>query len=78
MTFIGDDLNDAFGAVLEHMFLHISSADLAKVISKIEPDAVTGNVTRCEIAHSLGEYGDIWPEAIRNHTETAEVIHLRP
>jgi hypothetical protein len=46
---------------------------LIRALANIEPCAVTGRITASQLAIALGEQ-DIWPESLRDHCESAEVI----
>jgi hypothetical protein len=76
MAFVNNQLHSATADNLEQLLLHISPADLAKLIANIEPCAVTGRITRSQVVIAMGEFGDIWPEGIRDRCESAEVIQF--
>ena len=71
-TFIDDTvLCDALVQVLKH----VNPADLGRAISNIKSD-VNGRITVCEVRHALGEHADVWPDGIREHCESAEVVPI--
>ena len=74
--FMNDDSYRSLLDELERAFTEIEPDELARAISNVQPCAVTGRVTSSEIAVALGEFGDIWPESIRDHSETAQVIQF--
>lgn len=42
---------------------------LIEALLHVEPDAFTGKVERDGVVMVLGEFGDIWPESIREDAE---------
>ena len=44
---------------------------LAEKIANLEPCPFVGRVTPDQVKIALGEFGDIWPESIREDAEAA-------
>ena len=74
--FMNEDSYRSLVDTLERAFAKIEPNDLARAISKVQPCAATGRLTGSEIAVALGEFGDIWPNSIRQDCETSTVIQF--
>ena len=73
---MNDDSYRSLVDALERAFTEVEPDDLARAINNVQPCAVTGRLTRSEIAVALGEFGDIWPKSIRQDCETSTVIQF--
>lgn len=74
--FMNDDSYRSLVDALERAFTEIEPGALIKALANIEPCAVTGAYTKDKIMEALGEYADIWLEAIRDYCKSAQVIQF--
>jgi len=66
-----------YKALIEGLVAVMPKVDRAvsvEAIWRIEPCAVTGEITDEQVALALGEHADMWPEALRDYSESAEIV----
>jgi hypothetical protein len=73
---MNDDSYRSLVDALERALTEIEPGALVRALANVEPCAVTGAITKDGIMVALGDNADVWPEAIRDHDETAKVIQF--